>query len=80
MTEPSLNRVLRQHFPKAAFDENDPTLGIGSFSEWDSLAHFNFLMLVEETYDVRFSIEEMSELKNISSIRSALAAHGKQLS
>lgn len=72
----SLSDLLRQQFPQAAFDAADPDLALGSFSEWDSLAHFNFLMLVEETFGVRFSVEQMAELKSLSAIRAALLALG----
>lgn len=76
MTAQSLHSLLRQQFPNAGFLDSDETLTVGSFPEWDSLAHFNFMMLVEETYGVRFSIEDMAELKSLSEIRATLLAKG----
>lgn len=38
------------------------------------LAHFNLLLLIEETYGVRFSKEQLAELKSLSQITAALAA------
>jgi len=33
-------------------------------------------MLVEETFDIRFSMEEMTELKGLDQIATALAGRG----
>jgi acyl carrier protein len=73
MPNPSLPDLLRRQFPTAAFAEDDPNLALGSFSEWDSLAHFHLLMSIEEAYSVRFSITEISEIKSLAAIRNALA-------
>ncbi len=72
---PSLHALLQQQFPKATIPASD-ALAVGSFPEWDSLGHFNYLMLVEETFDVRFSLEEMAELKGLDQIAAALASRG----
>ena len=72
MPDPTLISVLQRHFPTAKFDADDPQLAVGSFPEWDSLAHFSFLLLVEETYGLRFGLEEIGELKSLAAIRSAL--------
>lgn len=70
--------LLKQLFPDAKFNPDDPELGLGSFSEWDSLGNFNLLMLVEETYGIRFSVEEMSEIKTLVSIKEKLSSLGVQ--
>lgn len=74
--KPKLTDLLRQLFPAAAFDDQDPALGVGSFAEWDSLGHFNLLLLVEETYGLQFSVDEITELKTLAQIRENLAARG----
>ncbi len=71
-----LEDLLRRLFPQAVFDPGDETLGLGSFAEWDSLGHFNLLMLIEETFDTQFTVEELSELKMLKDIRANLAAKG----
>jgi acyl carrier protein len=76
MTVPTLHDVLCAAFPAAVFDAENPQLTIGAFPEWDSLAHFNLLLLIEETYGVRFSTQELAELKSVSQIASALSARG----
>jgi acyl carrier protein len=72
---PKLIALLQQQFPKAAIPSMD-SLAVGSFPEWDSLGHFNYLMLVEETFDVRFSVDEMAELKGLDQIAAALKSRG----
>lgn len=72
----SLPELLREVFPKAQFDANDPKLGVESFPEWDSLGHFNFMLQVEEHFGVQFTVEEMAELKALSEIKAALASRG----
>ncbi len=74
--KPSLPELLREHFQQVSFDPNDPDLTAGVFPEWDSFAHFNLFLLLEETFDVRFSVEEMSELKSVREIREALNSKG----
>lgn len=71
----TLEQLLRQHFPAAVFQDSDD-LRVGSLPDWNSLAHFNFLLLVEESYGVRFSVDEMSDLKSVAEIRARLAAVG----
>lgn len=75
MPHPSLADVLRQQFPTATIPADETLLRIGAFPEWDSMAHFNLLLLVEETYGIRFSVDEMSELKSLNDIARVLAAH-----
>jgi acyl carrier protein len=66
--------VLRQQFPDAAFDAAAPGLAVGAFAQWDSLGHFNFLMAVEEAFETRFSLEQVSELKSLAEIEAALSS------
>ncbi len=76
MSTPRLAELLKIQFPTAHLPDNPEHLAVGAFPEWDSLAHFNFLLLVEEHFDVRFSAEDMAELKSIASIAAALRQQG----
>ena len=69
---PSLNDLIQQQFPTAKINFADLNLGVGSFPEWDSMGTFNLLMTVEQVFNVRFSPEEMAELKTVKSIRKRL--------
>ena len=71
-----LEELVKEQFPGATFDAADPNLGVGSFPEWDSLGTFNLLLLAEQTYSVRFSTDEMAELKTVGAIRERLKSMG----
>ena len=68
--------LLKQQFPTASFDINDQELGVGSFPEWDSLGTFNFLLLIEQTYNIRFSTEDITNLKTLASIQNKIREMG----
>ena len=68
-----LDSLVRQSFPNAVF-EDGADLHLGSFPEWTSLAHFNFLLAVEQSFGVHFTVDEMAEMKNLRDIRSKLSA------
>ena len=53
--------------------ENFSDLKMGDIEQWDSLANMNFLMELENQYNVRFSIDEMSQLTSIVNITKTLS-------
>jgi acyl carrier protein len=71
-----LTDILKKQFPEEEISNSSSGLGVGSFLQWDSLGHYNLLLLVEESYGVRFTIEEMSEMKSLSDIAEVLALKG----
>lgn len=71
----TLKSVLHDAFPAASFtgipaDDLRP----GCIREWDSLGNVNLLLLVEETYGVRFDADQLSDLKSLKAIWAAVAA------
>ena len=68
-----LGQLLQQQFPDADIPAIEPSLGVGSFPEWDSLGHFNFLLLVESEAGIRFDMDEMSEMKTLAEIIDVIA-------
>jgi acyl carrier protein len=70
-----LEDLLRQQFPSVPLNDISD-LQVGSFHEWSSLAHFNFLLLVEAAFHIQFTVDEMSELRSIHDIRARLATAG----
>ena len=66
--------ILRDTFPTASLSGPLQDLKIGDIEGWDSLGNFNLLLAFEEFYDVRFSMEEMADLKSIANIIDALKA------
>ena len=67
-----IEAILREVFPSANFDDSFMQLKMDDITEWDSLGNFNLLLAFEEFYGVRFSMDEMSELKSIAVIVDAL--------
>ncbi|CAM4028427.1 acyl carrier protein [Aeromonas bestiarum] len=67
--------LVRQQFPQASINEQ-AILGLGSFPEWDSLGHFNLLLLIEQHFAVRFEPHELAELKSLADIQQALLRKG----
>lgn len=65
--------LARQQFPQASINAQS---ALGSFPEWDSLGHFNLLLLVEQHYAVRFEPHELAELKSLADIQQALQSKG----
>ncbi|MEZ6995272.1 MULTISPECIES: acyl carrier protein [unclassified Aeromonas] len=65
--------LAHQQFPQACINAQS---ALGSFPEWDSLGHFNLLLLVEQHYAVRFEPHELAELKSLADIQQALLRKG----
>ncbi|USP10200.1 acyl carrier protein [Aeromonas dhakensis] len=65
--------LAHQQFPQASINAQS---ALGSFPEWDSLGHFNLLLLVEQHYAVRFEPQELAELKSLADIQQALLSKG----
>jgi len=79
MSLATLTELLRMQFPDADISGVTEESGPGAFAQWDSLGHYNFLLLVEESYGVRFEMDELGEMKTLNSIKSALKNHGVDL-
>ncbi|MBV1776290.1 acyl carrier protein [Burkholderiaceae bacterium DAT-1] len=76
MNRQQLLEVIRDTFPDASFNSDDSALGLGSFSQWDSLGNFNLLLQIEEAAGIRLSSEEISETKTLAGIIACLKRHG----
>ena len=42
------------------------------FNEWDSLGNFNLLLAVEEFYSIRFTMEEITNIRSVEQLIQAL--------
>ncbi len=67
-----LKTALIQTFPNYEVPHDIGFLKIGDIDDWDSLGNFNLLLAVEDLYGVRFSVEQMSTIKAIDQIITAL--------
>jgi len=66
------HEILNAAFPSADIPEVFSDLKSGDIPEWDSLGNFNLLLAVEEYYEVRFTMDQMAELKSVEQIYNAL--------
>ena len=71
-----LSNLVKQQFPDTDIPEPFLDLSVGSFSDWDSLNHISLLLSIEEHYDIRFSLDEMTDLTSIRNIVLALESRG----
>ena len=51
-------------------------LCVGCCPEWDSVGHFSYLMAIEDRFGIRFSIDEIAELKTVEEIHKNLVKKG----
>jgi acyl carrier protein len=54
----------------------DDSASADTIGTWDSMEHINLVLALEETFDVRFSAEEMSLMTSYSDIVKILESHG----
>ena len=52
--------------------KNFNKLKIGQVSRWDSLNNLNYLLKIEEKFNIKFTISEMATLNSIKKIRKTL--------
>ena len=68
MMDKKIKECLKQIFPKKKFKVLKK-LGLGSFKEWDSLAHLNFMLIIEKKFKIKFTMNQMYEVKKITEIK-----------
>tara|TARA_B100001123_G_C14745543_1_gene802729 strand:- start:129 stop:368 length:240 start_codon:yes stop_codon:yes gene_type:complete len=66
-----IKKTLKKIFKKRDIKKVN-NLKIGSFREWDSLSHFNFLLQIEKDFKIRFNTNDFSTLKTIKDISKKL--------
>lgn len=64
--------ILRKLFPKIKIKNKKKDYFVGDFKDWDSLSNLNFLMSLEKKFKIRFTINEMSELKSLWQIEKVI--------
>ena len=76
----TLTELAREAMPMAFLDDvAADRLALGCVPEWDSLGNMNLLMLVEETYGIRFDPEQLSRLRSLQDILALVIAVDPQV-
>jgi acyl carrier protein len=73
-TELKLKVLLLKVFNLKEVPEDYLSFRLGDFTEWDSMGNFNLLLAVEEEFGIRFTIEQMGEIRSIQAILENLSA------
>jgi acyl carrier protein len=74
--------VLQQVIEVVADTLNLPaeSLHISSSAEslpaWDSLAHVNLMIALEQTFDIQLEVEDFPTLNSVAAIQEYLVSHG----
>jgi acyl carrier protein len=58
---------------KSALSE---TTSMENTPAWDSVAHLNLVLSLEQAFGQRFSPEEFMQMQNVAAIQHVLASHG----
>lgn len=64
--------VLSEVFSSVEIPVDCGPLKMGDLEPWDSLGNFNLLLAIEDRFNVRFTFDEIAEIKSVSQIIKAL--------
>ena len=67
-----IENILYEVFPVKKFPKKIEELKYEDFNEWDSLGNFNLLLAVEEFYNIRFTMEEITNIRSVKELLHAL--------
>ena len=63
-----IENILCEVFSVNKFPKKIQELKYGDFNEWDSLSNFNLLLAVEEFYNIRFTSEEITNIRSVEQL------------
>ena len=72
INDKDIKKILLKCFSKSKIPNKLNSLKYGDLKEWDSIGNFNLLLEFEEFYNIKFPLEEMSNLKSIKDIKNYL--------
>ena len=68
MIEKKFLSCLKEIFKKEKIPKNVNNLELGSLKSWDSLSHLNLLLVIEKKFKIKFTLDQMYELRTIKEI------------
>lgn len=73
-----LNEIFRD-----IFDDDEivvtPETNSDSIEDWDSLEHINLVVAIEKTFDLKFSMDEVTGMQNVGEMVEIILQRGKAL-
>ena len=73
-----LNEVFREFFDDEEIEVTSDTTA-DDIEDWDSLNHITLIDAVESEFGVRFTMGEVSGMKNVGEMAEIIKARGKKL-
>lgn len=70
-----LTEIFTSVFPDSTIQNSILNLQLGDIEEWDSQGHLNLLLSIEDFYNIRFTMDQMTEIKSIKQILEVLEGH-----
>ena len=70
-----LTEIFTLVFPDSSIQSSILNLQLGDIEEWDSQGHLSLLLAIEEFYNIRFTMDQMAEIKSVKQIIEVLEAH-----
>ena len=74
----TLNEIFQD-----VFDEEDIVVDAGTNSDtiedWDSLEHINLVVAIEKAFGLKFSMDEVTGMKNVGEMVEIIKARGTKL-
>ncbi len=74
----TLNEIFRD-----VFDDEDIVVDAGTNSDtiedWDSLEHINLVVAIEKAFGLKFSMDEVTGMKNVGEMVEIIKARGTKL-
>ncbi|MDO4529487.1 MAG: acyl carrier protein, partial [Lachnospiraceae bacterium] len=65
------------------FDDEDivvtPETNSDSIEDWDSLEHINLVVAIEKAFDLKFSMDEVTGMKDVGEMVEIIKERGKNL-
>lgn len=71
-----LNEVFRDVFDEESIQVNDSTTA-NDIEDWDSLEHINLIVAVEKSFEIKFTMGEVTGMKNVGAMVDIILERGK---
>jgi acyl carrier protein len=71
----TLEKIFSEIFglPESSIQDE---LALKAIPTWDSMAHMQLIVALEESFEVQFSGDEIADMKSVGDARQLLKAHG----
>ena len=69
--EEKLDQLICEAF-NAELEQLDPSLELRDLEEWDSMAHMQFILALEEEFDFELTGDEIASIETIEQVRNMI--------